>query len=362
MTYDRDGDSIRYQFDCGDGTTEITDYGPSGRSVQVSHAWSAGGIYQVRVLAQDKHGNSSAWSASVPVTIAGYPNRVKATIPVGGTPEGLAVLPAGDRLYVTRSDANLVLVVRTSDNVVETEVPVGRAPHGITASPAGDYVYVACNRSDSVAVIRTTDDSVVARVPAGDAPFEVAVLPNGHYVYVTNLYSDDVSVIRTTDNTVVATISTGWTPTGIAALPDGQRVYAAGCRSNDISVIQTANNMVIQEIELGQYVRRLAVASGGERAYATTEHGVGVIRTSGNNLAGYIQLDSGATGVAVLPNDSLVCVTTGNNSIALISAPDTAIVARVTVGRNPSAVAVAPDGRQLYVANSGDGTVSVVGY
>jgi hypothetical protein len=72
-TTDDDDDYVRYEFDWGDGSTTMTGcwYG-SGSTATASHSWSSPGTYNVKVKAQDIHGDNSCWSPYLNVTII-YP-------------------------------------------------------------------------------------------------------------------------------------------------------------------------------------------------------------------------------------------------------------------------------------------------
>lgn len=61
-TTDPDGDSLRYVFDWGDGTSSSTGYLESGCVASLSHSWSRPGTYMIRVMAADVKGASSGWS------------------------------------------------------------------------------------------------------------------------------------------------------------------------------------------------------------------------------------------------------------------------------------------------------------
>ncbi|MBO3755097.1 MAG: PKD domain-containing protein [Candidatus Brockarchaeota archaeon] len=61
-TIDPDGDSLRYFFDWGDGTSSSTGFLESGCVASLSHSWSSPGTYMVRVMAADVKGASSDWS------------------------------------------------------------------------------------------------------------------------------------------------------------------------------------------------------------------------------------------------------------------------------------------------------------
>ena len=65
-TTDPDGDDVRYEFDWGDGSTNMTGWYVSGATASASHSWSSPGTYKVSVRAQDA-GAWSLWSPSLTV-------------------------------------------------------------------------------------------------------------------------------------------------------------------------------------------------------------------------------------------------------------------------------------------------------
>src|SRR5206468_2431818 len=67
-------------------------------------------------------------------------NTVVATVPLPGSPSGVAANSAGTRVYVILGDA--VSVVNATTNMVLTSVTVGFAPFGVAVSPSGARVYV----------------------------------------------------------------------------------------------------------------------------------------------------------------------------------------------------------------------------
>jgi hypothetical protein len=62
-TYDPDGDTIRYQFQWGDGNfSDWTDLMQGNESVTVTYSWMQTASVTIQVLAQDEHGLNSSWS------------------------------------------------------------------------------------------------------------------------------------------------------------------------------------------------------------------------------------------------------------------------------------------------------------
>jgi len=112
-------------------------------------------------------------------------------------------------------------------------VNVGDEPQGVAVTPNGEFVYVTNFKDDTVSVISTSDNMVVDTVIVGDGPIGVAVRPNGELVYVVNSREDTVSVIRTSDNVLVDIVNVGIGPLALglffasdcpAPLPEGPLV------------------------------------------------------------------------------------------------------------------------------------------
>jgi len=151
-------------------------------------------------------------------------------------PRDLAMSPNKKLAYVTSYRDN-VTIIDTVLNKVKAIIPVGANPEGIALSPDGTRAYVANSGSDSVSVVDTVSNKVIANVAVGDSPRYVAVTPDGERVYVTNTSSGTVSVIEAGSNTVIATIPVGIQPIGLAIRPDGTQIYVANNGSDSVSII-----------------------------------------------------------------------------------------------------------------------------
>jgi YVTN family beta-propeller protein len=79
-------------------------------------------------------------------------NSVISTIPVGSSPESVAVRPDGTQLYVT-SQGGTVSVIDTAINTATSTVYVGNDPVGVAVSSDGAYAYVTNESSSTVSVI-----------------------------------------------------------------------------------------------------------------------------------------------------------------------------------------------------------------
>jgi YVTN family beta-propeller protein len=145
---------------------------------------------------------------------------------------GIAVNPTGTRVYVANPgyagsyssvNSNL-LVIDTATNTVIATIPPGilttayypSGPVGVAVNPAGTRVYVTgrvtIGGTGYVLAIDPSTKAVVATIAVGANPQGVAVKPDGTKVYVANTGSNTVSVIDTSTNKVIATIPVGTAP------------------------------------------------------------------------------------------------------------------------------------------------------
>ena len=119
------------------------------------------------------------------------------TIPVGGTPSGVAADSAAHTVYVTNYSSGTVSVIDEATNTVTHTIPVGGGfPYGVAVDPGTHTVYVTNNSAGTVSVIDEATSTVTATVPVGVFPYEVAVDPATHTAYVANANSGTVSVIQ----------------------------------------------------------------------------------------------------------------------------------------------------------------------
>jgi len=89
-----------------------------------------------------------------------------------------------------------VAVLNGQTNTVVATIPVGQLPQGVAVNPATNKVYVANSVvPGTVSVINGQRNTVTATIPVGAAPFGVAVNPKTGTVYVTNSGDGTVSVI-----------------------------------------------------------------------------------------------------------------------------------------------------------------------
>jgi YVTN family beta-propeller protein len=280
-----------------------------------------------------------------------------------------------ENAYITNEGDNTVSVIDTKTDKVIRTIPVGSEPYGVAASRDGRKVYVANSASNTVSVINTATNKVRATIPVGTGPFGVAVTPDGSKAYVSNLDANTVSVINTATNMVTATIPVSATPLplppttpapfGVAVSRDGSKVYVTNSEpafQPAISVIDTATDTVTARIPSGLHFGGVAVSPDGSKVYFIEYEGCGVFVADTATNAVVAEFGAGEPpcfGLALSPDGSILYVA-NFNTVSVIATATNALIATIPVGSGPVGVAVTPDGRKIYVANSESNTVSVI--
>ncbi|NMI01728.1 Hsp70 family protein [Pseudonocardia acidicola] len=303
-----------------------------------------------------------AVAASVPVP------TLAPAIPVGPTPNFVAVSPSGRQAYVAGANSGVVTVVDTAVNKVTATIPVPAGPPQYLAfSPNGRRVYVSIwNDARTVAavgVLDTTTNTVVATIPVRTRPFVPAVTPDGKWLYVPNHDSATISVINTATNTVTTEIAVAPNPHWIEFSPDGTRAYIANHESNLVSVLDTASNTVLATIPVGTSPHSVAVHPT-RPLVANVDYdaaSVTMIDTGSNKVVATIAVGKNPQDIEWAPDGRFAYVTNvTDNTVSVIDAATFQVTATIPTGPSPTSVAILPNGRQAFVSDLDGGTLTVL--
>jgi YVTN family beta-propeller protein len=187
-------------------------------------------------------------------------NSVVASITVENNPDGIAINPAGTRVYVANRGSDSVSVIDTGTNQVMDTMKIGWLPYGVAVNPSGTRIYVTSERTSgkpSFTVINVSNDAnqVVDTVEVGLVPAGIVVNPAGTLIYVGDYVDNKISVVDANTNRVISTVQVGYnssvemySPSYVAINLSGTRVYATSFIDKDVVVIDTNTNKEITGI------------------------------------------------------------------------------------------------------------------
>lgn len=276
------------------------------------------------------------------------------------------VAPAGARnAYVANNGDGSVSVLNLSTGApTGTPITVETAPVDVAITPNGAFAYVTNSGSDSVSVISTASNSVVDRIElrAGSSPRGIAISPDGLTAWVANSGDDTVSVIFTDTNTVSGSpiaLALDARPDGIAISPDGGTAWVAQ-GSGNVLALNTATREPTGVVAGVATPTRLAIGPRGGRVFATGSAGVTAVNPANGAVVPPSPISIGAnpTGIAVTPNGLFAYAAASGGGVTPVSTSTNAASPAFGGFNAPAGIAIAPDGTLGYVANSGGNNLS----
>lgn len=196
-----------------------------------------------------------------------------------------------------------------------------------TASPT---LLVLEKSDEKLAIVDPATLKVVGRVPSGGAPHEVIASDDARFAYISNYASErgqlkTLSVIDLTAQKALAPVDLGAlrAPHGLA-FGDG-KVYCTAEANKVIGRYDPATNLVDWVLGTGQNVTHMIALSKDLKTIFTSNIG----------------------------SDSICVIEPGGGRNGWN-------VTAIPVGKGPEGFDLSPDGKEVWAANSGDGTVSVI--
>jgi len=195
-----------------------------------------------------------------------------------------------------------------------------------TPNPA---LLVLSKDENALAIVDPGTLRVVAKVPTGAVPHEVAASADGNWAVVTN--------------------------------------YGAHQDGTTLSVIDLVGQKEIHRVELESLKGPHGVAFLGNKAYFTVEgsNAIGRYDPATNRVDWTFTTSQERTHMLVVSRDgnSIFTANVGSNSVTCLRrdpAKDVWNTTQIPVGKGPEGIDMSPDGKEVWAANSGDGTVSLI--
>ncbi len=274
-----------------------------------------------------------------------------------------------------------------------TQTEVSPYPFALTLTPDGTRLLVACTGADdqSLHLLNAASGKPLFKQPLPHSWLGLALSPDGARVYVAGAKERNVLVYRLERDRFVAedpiSLKRGddrpnldATPGGLALSPDGTALWVARILADDVVKIDLATKKVVAMVPAGAHPYRPVFSSDGKILALAAWGGAAVtlidpVKAIG---AGSVKTADHPGDLAFSPDSKTLFVAEANrNLVAAVDVASRSVVRQISVafgpdgpgtpsaesmpdGSTPNALALARDGKTLFVANADDDAVAVV--
>ena len=314
--------------------------------------------------------------------VAGLAPVKRQVIQVPDTFLGLAWAPSGEGFYVSGGvDDDVLEYGRGLDarfaarrtfalghNRQGLGLAVKPAAAGLAVSPDGRRLLVANLQNDSVSLVDLNSGQVSEQdlrpgvidrgrtgEPGGGFPRAVAWASNSK-AYVTSQRDREVIALSIRDRTISVGVRLKMRgqPVALTLNAKANRLYAALDNTDGVAVIDPARDRIIERIPTAAptavWPNRARLGGAGSNALALSPDGrTLLVSNGGENAVAVVRLDDRAAGLAPAARPGKH--DDDDDDDTLKGADVSAVVGLIPTGWYPTAVAVRPDGRRLFVVN-----------
>jgi len=261
-----------------------------------------------------------------------------ATLPLTSQPVSLAV---SSRYLLILQDTSLTSLY--PDLRPASQAPLEGAFLGLAVHPKGDRVFVSAGNQVQEFLLQPAGLLQPARrfpIPKSDLTGDVALGPDARFLYVANPLRNTITVLNALTGFVVSEIPTGRRPYRILFAPDGKTFFVSHVADGNIGQYNTADGGRLATIPVGEHPTDMVFLPGRSEQH---EQYIGRLFVTTSNTNSVVALG----------------LTRGNN-LELLARVSVSPTEYAPLGSTPSALALSPDGKRLYVACSDNNTIAVL--
>lgn len=260
--------------------------------------------------------------------------RQTARVDSCANPHELATSPDGAHVALACYGGTSVDIFRTADLARVKQIDLGEnaRPHGIVWHPDGDLYSTAEGRR-SIFRIRNplaNEPGVFEFATTQQGSHMLAVSPDARHAWTTDLGAKTVTRVDLVTRRAPQSVEVGLEPEGIALTPDGKTLWVSARKSNKAFALDPVTLAIRKSVAVGGFPLRIAIRPQGDVAVTS-------------------DLDDAALSVIDLATGTRL------RTIPLDDRANAQTRFQVTV-------IWSPDGRRLYVAETGTDTIAEVDY
>jgi autotransporter-associated beta strand protein/YVTN family beta-propeller protein len=238
----------------------------------------------------------------------------------GASMHGIAVNPAGSRVYVTGAANELYEWILSTNGMASfsrtISMPSGSYPCGVAISADGTAAYVCLSIANKLAVVNLSNGSITRQINTGIAPWDVVLSPDGNTAYVSDwggrfpvagdqtatsagtpvvidsrgvASSGRISIVNLATGTETAQVETGLHPSDLELSSEGNTLYVANANSDTVTVIDTAS-LTVKETILVRPDPTFPYGSASDGLSISGDGKTLFVASAGNNAVAVVEL------------------------------------------------------------------------
>lgn len=184
---------------------------------------------------------------------------------------------------------------------------------------------------------------------------------------VLNKGDNALAIVNPTNGKVVGTVPVGRNPHELAVSDDGKLAFSSNMQGNSISVIDLAAQKEVHRVELPNLRTPHGLYFAGGKLYFTAQGDNSIARYDPATNQIDWKRDSGQNGthMLVMTKDLNKIFTSNMNSDSIgmferVPGQTEYKLTVIQVGKGPEAIALSPDGKQVWTATGGDSHVAII--
>ncbi len=273
-------------------------------------------------------------------------------IPLDTLPMSMALSKDGKYLLVLNGGYKppSIIVLAASDMHEVSRIPVADAWLGLAVAPDG-RIYAGGGSRATVFEFALSSDGKIASarelvvVPQDKREWQdfigdVAFSPDGKTIYAADMYHDAIATIDVSSGRVMSFFKTGRRPYRILFHPDGKSFFVSSWSDGSVYLHDAASGEQLGRVALGPHTTDMVLSNR---------------KPEGDRDAAPYRLFVAAANT----NDVFVVNVSGSNEMKLAERLNIAMTPMHPLGMTPSAVALSPDQKTLYVVCSDANAVVV---
>jgi YVTN family beta-propeller protein len=266
-------------------------------------------------------------------------------------PHGVVFSPDGSRVYISNESESVLDVVDGNTGRIIEKVPLGGHPNNLTITKDGKRVLVGIRENTGwLEIIDAATLKKTKSVAVAGPVHNVYVTPDGKYAVAGSIDTKNLTVVDLQTEQAVWNLSmgSGVRPMAFEANPDGstKRIFVQLSGFNGFAVVDFAKHVEEQRIKLPDQPGGYGIAEGRT---GTPSHGIGV--TPDGKSLWIASTVANALFQYELPSLKL---------LGYVDLPHVYPQGQKPSGSVPEWITFTPDGKMLYVSNSGDRSISAV--